>query len=53
MSLEYLRVSIAIYQHPPTISYGVAGWKWKKWEMDAETQRKSRAKDAKEGQFTM
>ncbi len=42
MSLEYLRVSMAIYQHPPPISYGVARWKWKKWEMDKETQGKSR-----------
>jgi hypothetical protein len=24
------------------ISYGAARWKWKKWEMDKETQRKSR-----------
>ncbi len=42
MSLEYLSVSTPIYQHPPLISYGVARWKQKKWEMDAETQRKSR-----------
>jgi hypothetical protein len=33
---------MAICQHPPTISYGVAIWKRKKWEMDKEPQRESR-----------
>jgi hypothetical protein len=42
VKLEYLRVSTAIYQHPPTISYGIAIWKQKKWEMNKETQRESR-----------
>jgi hypothetical protein len=37
-----LRISTFVSQHPPTILYGVAIWKWKKWEMDKETQRKSR-----------
>jgi hypothetical protein len=35
-----LRVSTAIYQHPPTIAYGGANMESEKqWEMDEETQR--------------
>jgi hypothetical protein len=38
-----LRVSTSLSNTPPTISYGVAIWNWKRnWEMDKETQRKSR-----------
>jgi hypothetical protein len=33
---------MCVSQHPPTISYGVAIWKRKTWEMDEETQKKSR-----------
>jgi hypothetical protein len=36
-----LRVSTGIYQHPPTIC-GIAMKQKRKWEMDKETQRKSR-----------
>ena len=41
MSLEYLRVSTAIYQYPPMI-HGVAMKRKKIWEMDKETKKDTR-----------
>ena len=40
---------MAIYQHPPTISFGRAKMESEKqWEMDEVTQRNDEAKDPKE-----
>jgi hypothetical protein len=44
---------MSLFQHPPTISYGIAIWNWKRnWEMDKETQRKSRQRMQKKDNAT-